>query len=718
MLRRTVNTAVTLVVVLASGVTTAQIAANAAAGPAAGTTCVMHADGGTVSHVVWVQFDNVHLLRDNPNVPSDLEQMPHLLQFMEQNGALLSQQHTPLIAHTADDLVTSMSGLYGDQQGISVSNSYQYYQPNGTSATAGSFAYWGDPVVSYATANGHATDHSPTMIGSKGMAPAPWVPFTRAGCDVASVAMANTDLENVLPDIPLVYGRTSAAAVEARTNPNLASTDFQGLAVHCARGSQICAQTGHQVVEHLPNEPGGYVGFHAVFGTKYLDPVIAPAGCLGVATLCNLRNQPIVDGSGNPGFPGYNGMQPWNSLAYTAALQEHGVPVTYTYVSSAHESAATGNAYGPGQAAYVAQLKAYDDAFAKFFARLAADGINRTNTLFLFGSDENDHFAGGPPQPAGCDGVTIACTYPRIGEVSGNLTGMLAKAGVTTPFAVHADTAPAIYINNQPAPTAGSVRTMEHALALMSALDPYAGGSVPLTRYLADPAEMRLLHMWTADPLRNPSLVQFANPDFYLSTGPTTCAPASCVSIYPPEAWNHGDVDPQINRTWVGLVGPGVARLGRDDTLWASHTDDNPTVLALLGLNDDYQPQGRVLEELFTPAARSTALSGGRVFADYVALAQVFSQLQSPVGELGLTSLQIATQGISANDSGYAATDASLGSIRQQRDRLTAEMLNILDGAAFSSEGVSHVRAAQLEAAGEQLIACATAEVANPSHMC
>jgi hypothetical protein len=30
-----------------------------------------------LKHVVHIQFDNVHLRRDNPNVPSDLEQMPN-----------------------------------------------------------------------------------------------------------------------------------------------------------------------------------------------------------------------------------------------------------------------------------------------------------------------------------------------------------------------------------------------------------------------------------------------------------------------------------------------------------------------------------------------------------------------------------------------------------------------------------------------------------------
>ena len=34
-------------------------------------------------------FDNVHFFRDNPNVPSDLEMMPNLLNFFENNGTFL-----------------------------------------------------------------------------------------------------------------------------------------------------------------------------------------------------------------------------------------------------------------------------------------------------------------------------------------------------------------------------------------------------------------------------------------------------------------------------------------------------------------------------------------------------------------------------------------------------------------------------------------------------
>src|SRR5215472_8487463 len=77
-----------------------------------------------IKHVIHLQFDNVHFTRDNPNVPSDLEQMPHLLNFIEHNGTLIGNEHTPLIAHTTDDLITGLTGVYGDQHGIPISNSF------------------------------------------------------------------------------------------------------------------------------------------------------------------------------------------------------------------------------------------------------------------------------------------------------------------------------------------------------------------------------------------------------------------------------------------------------------------------------------------------------------------------------------------------------------------------------------------------------------------
>src|SRR6202035_3035585 len=119
-------------------------------------------------------------------------------------------------------------------------------------------------------------------------------------------------------------------------------------------------------------------------------------------------------------------------LGYIAAMQEHGVPVTYAYISDAHDDHGVDGsgqtAFGPGQAGYTAQLAAYDQAFASFFSRLAADGIDQSNTLFVFTVDEGDHFVGGTPTPATCDGINTPCDWTnQIGEVDVNIDTLVSN---------------------------------------------------------------------------------------------------------------------------------------------------------------------------------------------------------------------------------------------------------------------------------------------------
>src|SRR4030081_329409 len=83
--------------------------------------------GNRITHIVYIQFDNVHLRRDNPNVPSDLEQMPNLLHFLEQQGTLLTNHHTPLISHTSVDILTSLTDVYGEKMGIPIGNTILYF---------------------------------------------------------------------------------------------------------------------------------------------------------------------------------------------------------------------------------------------------------------------------------------------------------------------------------------------------------------------------------------------------------------------------------------------------------------------------------------------------------------------------------------------------------------------------------------------------------------
>src|SRR5213593_3118183 len=160
------------------------VAAAAAAG------CQLSSAKGNIKHVIYVQFDNTHLLRDNPNVPSDLEQMPNLLHFLEDNGTVINNHHTVLISHTAGGILASLTGLYPDRNGQTITNSYGFYGSDGLVSFSSSFKYWTDLVDV-------ALDPLPNMITlGKKTTPAPWVPYTRAGCDFGGVGTANIELEN------------------------------------------------------------------------------------------------------------------------------------------------------------------------------------------------------------------------------------------------------------------------------------------------------------------------------------------------------------------------------------------------------------------------------------------------------------------------------------------------------------------------------------------
>ncbi|HEX8951956.1 MAG TPA: hypothetical protein VF945_08925, partial [Polyangia bacterium] len=644
-------------------------------------------------------FDNTHLRRDNPNVPSDLEQMPHLLSFLQHDGALLSRHHTPLISHTATDLLTALTGLYGDRHGIPVSNSFRYFNPSGTSNPAGAFAYWTDPLYDFTTAT--PTDTMPQMVGADGKtAPAPWAVYTRAGCDVGAVASANIVLENIAGDIATVFGPASPEAAEVKSSAAQATADFVGIAVHCAAGSPTCAGE-HASDDRLPDEAGGYHGFRALFGHKYVAPTLSSA------PLTDLDGRVIADGGGRVGFPGFDGMSASVSLGYVASMQERGIPVTYAYISDAHDNHVAGRAFGPGEAGYVAQLAAYDAAFAKFFARLAKAGIDESNTLFVFTADEGDHFAGGAPTPAGCDGVHTPCTYPQIGELNVNLTGLLAGAGITTPWKAHSDSAANLWLDGNPAASSPAVRLLERALAGLTVTNLYTSASEKLVNFLADATEMKLLHMVSADPARTPTLTMFAKPDYYVGGGAPGCTAAKpCVTANPAYAWNHGDVSRDINTTWLGLVGPGVRRLGETAAVWSDHADVRPTILALLGLRDDYVHQGRVL----APALHGWAQPGelGRHGEAVEELARAYKQLNAPVGALALASLRISTRSLASGDASFDGTFGELTgylqSLARRRDALVTRIERVLDDAAFGHRAIDRRELAHLTERAHALV--------------
>jgi len=687
--------------------------------PASG--CQLNSPTGQVKHVVYLMFDNVHFLRDNPNVPSDVEQMPHLLNFIRSNGTMMTNDHTVLISHTANGILTNLTGMYSDRHGQAVSNSYRYFKSDGSTASSSSFKYWTDLTDDI---NTPPTDPNYNMVngdsGTPKNAPAPWVPYTRAGCDFGATALANVVLENTgigpAGDMTKVFGTGSSEWLEAQTSNaalpgtalrNLAQTDFVGMAIHCAKTpSSICAGDSHARPDLLPDEPGGYSGFAGLFGAKYVNPAING----GSAVVNKLNGQPVTDQFGQPGFPGFDGLFATTTLSYVAQMQEAGIPVTFGYISDAHDQhGVAGEIHatrGPGEADYVQQLKDYDEAFGQFFDRLAADGIDKSNTLFVFTNEEGDHFAGSPPTNPSCDGVNTPCTYPLtpagnrfIGEINGNLAGLLAtQQGITTPFTVHSDMAPTIYITGNPTRTDAVTRDFGRAVGALTAVNPYTGNTDHITAALADPVGMKALHMITADPQRTPTLTMFALPDYFLFAGAPNCAsPCITVPTTPPTstfAWNHGGIQPEIATTWLGMVGPGVRHNGDDDT-WADHTDVRPTMLGLVGLKDRYVHDGRVLiGQLHAWAVPQTLRAHRETLRR---LGEVYKQLNAPFGAFGMHTLAASTMAIesgsSADDSNYTSLELQIAELTSQRDALASQIRAALNAAASGEAAINEQQA-------------------------
>jgi hypothetical protein len=674
------------------------------------SSCNLQSAGDNIQHVIYIQFDNTHLRRDNPNVPSDLEQMPNLLNFIQSNGTMLTNDHTVLISHTATGILSSLTGVYPDRFGQPVSNSLRYFTNSGASRTAVSFAYWTSPLFDPAGPPfppAAQDDLTPEMINENGkIAPAPWVPYTRAGCDVGAIGTANTILENTAIDIPTVFGASSPEAAEVVSNPGQAFADFVGVGVHCAAGSALCASANNGKADLLPDEPGAYTGYNGLFGARDVDNQIFPGGIPK-----DLNGNTITDSTGHVGFPGFDGMEATNSLSWVAQMQESGVPVTYAYISDAHDNHGTAGsihvAYGPGEAGYRAQLQAYDAAFGTFFSRLATDGINKSNTLFVFTVDEGDHFVGSAPSPSNCDGVTTSCSYNPIGEINGDLRRMIrTEYGDTINFTVHSDDAPNVYVTGNPGRTDAAVRQLERESAALHWTNPYTGlDESGITRALADPVEEDILHMVTADPKRTPTFTLFADPDwFFFATGGPDCSappPAGpCVSIPTSAtqtfAWNHGDIQNEIASTWVGYVGPGIQHLGTAAP-WTDHTDVRPTMLSLLGLHDDYRSDGRVTWEILNANAVPAALRVNQTKVQQ--LAEVYKQIMASFGDFSMTTLHLSTTALassSSNDHTYALIESKLQGLNSQRDALALQISVALENAEFNGQPISNSTASQL----------------------
>ena len=705
---------------------------------------------GPIKHVVYLQFDNTHYARDNSSVASDLEQMPHLLNFLKSNGTLFTNDHTVLISHTAGGILSTQTGLYPDRHGMNTSNSYFYFSPSKIPLFSTSFKYWTDLVDDSTGVN----DPLPNMVTDGKITPAPWVPFTRAGCDFGAVSLANIELENTgtgtFGDMSQAFGTGSPEwndAVVSNAAPSgtparaKAFTDYVGIAIHCSKsGGNICAANPTNVtnsrLDKLPDEPGGYLGYQALYGAKYVNPAVCAvpgASCssvMGRPAVNSTAGDPVTDPFGQPGFPGFDGALAKNTLGYLAQMQEAGVPITWGYISDAHDNHTSAfpapfnpnfpRASGPGEADYTAQLKAYDDAFAAYFDRLKADGIDQSNTLFMVTVDEGDKFAGGIGTPlsdgslgythANCSWTTTpACPSNQLGEVNLNIKTKLPSG--TPTFSVHRDSAPTFYVNGQPDRTNPALRKMERDVFGLNAIDPYVSPTAaPVFVQMADTVEEQTLHMVNSDPARTPSFTAFGDPNYFITDSGPTCGTNPCIDYH--FAWSHGDVQPVIGTTWAGFVGPGIQNNGIDPSTWTDHTNVRPTMLLLLGLKDDYGHDGRVLiEGVDKKALPNTLFEHSKTTTE---LGAIYEQLNAPFGTFALDTLTASTKGIqTADESLYGWYEGRIEDLTNQRDTLASQIKSALDGAAFDGQQIKEKQAKDWIAQAQSLIDQAAALAAT-----
>ena len=342
-----------------------------------------------------------------------------------------------------------------------------------------------------------------------------------------------------------------------------------------------------------------------------------------------------------------------------------------------------------------------------FFARLAAEGIDKSNTLFVVTADEGDHFAGGvgTPDPANPGALTYthancsvltACPPNQIGEVNGNI-----KALAPGSYDIHFDDAPTFYVNGQPARNDATLRALERTVGSATAQDPYVsnGATVPIAERLADVVEEKTLHMVTSDPKRTPSFTMFGNPDFFWQTSTPSCGATICVN--PGFAWNHGDVQEEIGTTWLGLVGPGVDTNGIDTTTWSDHPDIRPTINALIGLTDGYQDDGRVITEVFDKKALGKSLDDKSV----TDLGTSYKQVNAPFGQFAMDTLTASTAALKATDElKYDSIESKIANLTTERDQLAANIRTALNDAAAGRSTISNDQAKAWIAQAQSLL--------------
>ena len=113
---------------------------------------------------------------------------------------------------------------------------------------------------------------------------------------------------------------------------------------------------------------------------------------------------------------------------------------------------------------------------------------------------------------------------------------------------------------------------------------------------------------------------------------------------------------------------------------------------------------GRVMSEIMQGYAVPSSVKKSTRF---VALAQIYKQLNAPFGEFAMATLKASSIALASNDDGdatYLSIEGQIQSLTTRRDALAGQMIGLLNGAEFNGQSFSNEQAQSLIAQGQALL--------------
>ena len=366
-------------------------AARTSASPTA-SGCSLGANGNPVKHVIYLQFDNTHYRRDaagrgvGPRADAAPPELPE-----GQRHAVHQRPHDPDLAHRRRDPLSLTGRLPRSQRAdrLELLRLLHAGRHDRRSRRRSSTGRIGRRDVRSAAEHDHrrAEDDARTVgaLHPRGLRRRRCRHREHRARERSHRTQRRHDagLRRQLAGVERGRGRRSTPATPPTPGEGPPRPTSSASPSTARRRRRACARaTRNAKADPLPDEPGGYTGFQALFGAKYVDPAITG----GNACVNDTAGEPITDPVGSCGFPGFDGMFAKQharlrgsdaGVGRAGHLRLHLGRARPPRAERSPPTRTSSSATGPGEIAHEQQLQDYDNAFAAFFQNLPRTASTR-----------------------------------------------------------------------------------------------------------------------------------------------------------------------------------------------------------------------------------------------------------------------------------------------------------------------------------------------------